>query len=83
MDVVYHDVIIVGAGLAGLRAAVELAGSADVAVLSKLHPFVLIPVLLREVYLLLSEMLKRITLTGMPTIRSRVRIILLISMPSR
>ncbi len=38
MDVVYHDVIIVGAGLAGLRAAVELAGSADVAVLSKLHP---------------------------------------------
>ncbi len=38
MDVVYHDVIIVGAGLAGLRAAVELAGSCDVAVLSKLHP---------------------------------------------
>ena len=33
-----HDVIIVGAGLAGLRAAVELAGTADVAVLTKVHP---------------------------------------------
>lgn len=38
MKVVYHDVIIVGAGLAGLRAAVEIAGKHDVAVLSKLHP---------------------------------------------
>ncbi|MBO8093477.1 MAG: succinate dehydrogenase flavoprotein subunit [Prosthecochloris sp.] len=37
MDIVFHDVIIVGAGLAGLRAAVEL-GDRDVAVLSKLHP---------------------------------------------
>jgi thioredoxin reductase len=34
----YHDVIIVGAGLAGLRAAVELAGSADIAVVSKVFP---------------------------------------------
>lgn len=33
-----HDVIIVGAGLAGLRAAVELAEKADVAVLSKVFP---------------------------------------------
>ncbi|MCX6160853.1 MAG: succinate dehydrogenase flavoprotein subunit [Ignavibacteriae bacterium] len=33
-----HDLIIVGAGLAGLRAAVETSGSADVAVLSKLFP---------------------------------------------
>ena len=38
MQVVYHDVIVVGAGLAGLRAAVEIAGKHDVAVLSKLHP---------------------------------------------
>ena len=30
-----HDALIVGAGLAGLRAAVELAGKADVAVVSK------------------------------------------------
>ena len=30
-----HDVIIVGAGLAGLRAAVEVAGEVDVAVVSK------------------------------------------------
>ncbi len=30
-----HDVVIVGAGLAGLRAAVELAGKADVAVITK------------------------------------------------
>ena len=34
----YHDVIIIGAGLAGLRAAVELAGSADIAVVSKVYP---------------------------------------------
>ncbi len=33
-----HDVVIVGAGLAGLRAAVELSGSADVAVLTKVYP---------------------------------------------
>ncbi len=38
MEIRYHDVVIVGAGLAGLRAAVELAGKHDVAVLSKLHP---------------------------------------------
>ncbi len=33
-----HDVIIVGSGLAGLRAALELAQSADVAVISKVFP---------------------------------------------
>jgi succinate dehydrogenase / fumarate reductase flavoprotein subunit len=33
-----HDVIVVGAGGAGLMAAVQLAGKADVAVVSKLHP---------------------------------------------
>ena len=33
-----HDVIIVGAGLAGLRAAMEVAGSADTALLSKVYP---------------------------------------------
>ncbi len=38
MEIRYHDVVIVGAGLAGLRAAVELSGEYDVAVLSKLHP---------------------------------------------
>ncbi len=36
---VIHDVIIVGAGVAGMRAAVEAAGrGADVAVVSKVHP---------------------------------------------
>lgn len=35
---VQHDVLIVGGGLAGLRAAVGLAGKCDVAVLSKVHP---------------------------------------------
>lgn len=38
MSVINHDVIIVGAGLAGLRAAVEAAEYCDVAVISKLHP---------------------------------------------
>ena len=33
-----HDVLIIGSGLAGLRAAVELGGSADVAVVSKVMP---------------------------------------------
>ena len=33
-----HDVVIVGAGLAGLRAAVECAGKLDVAVVSKVFP---------------------------------------------
>ncbi len=34
----YHDVIIVGAGLAGTRAAIEVAPIADVAVISKVFP---------------------------------------------
>jgi len=33
-----HDVVIVGAGLAGLRVALELAGKVDVAVISKVYP---------------------------------------------
>ncbi len=33
-----HDVVIVGSGLAGLRAATELAGKLDVAVVSKVYP---------------------------------------------
>ncbi|MBN1163057.1 MAG: FAD-dependent oxidoreductase, partial [Candidatus Krumholzibacteriota bacterium] len=33
-----HDVVIVGAGLAGLRAAVEASGEFDVAVISKVFP---------------------------------------------
>ena len=33
-----HDVVIVGAGLAGLRAALEIAGSTDVALISKVYP---------------------------------------------
>jgi succinate dehydrogenase / fumarate reductase flavoprotein subunit len=33
-----HDVVIVGSGLAGLRAALEVAGNGDVAVISKVFP---------------------------------------------
>ncbi|MBI4828551.1 MAG: succinate dehydrogenase flavoprotein subunit [Nitrospinae bacterium] len=33
-----HDIIIVGSGLAGLRAAMEVAGHYDVAVLTKVYP---------------------------------------------
>ena len=33
-----HDVVIVGSGLAGLKAALEVAGKADTAVLSKVYP---------------------------------------------
>jgi succinate dehydrogenase / fumarate reductase flavoprotein subunit len=36
--IIKHDVIIVGAGLAGLRAAVEAAENADVALISKVFP---------------------------------------------
>jgi succinate dehydrogenase / fumarate reductase flavoprotein subunit len=33
-----HDVLIIGAGLSGLRVAIELAGNLDVAVITKVHP---------------------------------------------
>jgi len=33
-----HDVVIVGSGLAGLRAALEIAPSAGVALISKVYP---------------------------------------------
>jgi succinate dehydrogenase / fumarate reductase flavoprotein subunit len=33
-----HDVVVVGSGLAGLRAALEVAGKADVALISKVYP---------------------------------------------
>ncbi|NIQ37663.1 MAG: succinate dehydrogenase flavoprotein subunit [Proteobacteria bacterium] len=33
-----HDAVIVGSGLAGLRAALEIAGSGDVAIVSKVFP---------------------------------------------
>ncbi len=33
-----HDVLVVGGGLAGLRAAIELCANWDVAVISKVHP---------------------------------------------
>src|SRR5512146_1973106 len=33
-----HDVVVVGAGLAGLRAALEVAGNMDVALISKVYP---------------------------------------------
>ena len=33
-----HDLVIIGAGLAGLRAAVECADQTDVAVVSKVYP---------------------------------------------
>src|SRR4030043_1178020 len=33
-----HDIVIIGAGLAGLRAAVEVADQTDVAVVSKVFP---------------------------------------------
>jgi succinate dehydrogenase / fumarate reductase, flavoprotein subunit len=36
--IIDHDIVIVGAGLAGLRAAVEAAGRADVAVVTKILP---------------------------------------------
>ena len=38
-NLIKHDVVVVGGGLAGMRAAVEAAeGGADVAIVSKMHP---------------------------------------------
>jgi succinate dehydrogenase / fumarate reductase flavoprotein subunit len=38
MTIFQHDILVIGAGLAGLRAAVECVGEADVAVVSKVFP---------------------------------------------
>ena len=38
MTMLTHDVLIVGAGLTGMRAALELGPGVDVAILSKVHP---------------------------------------------
>ncbi|MFQ5509253.1 MAG: FAD-dependent oxidoreductase [Leptospirillia bacterium] len=38
MSRIVHDVLIVGAGLAGMRAALEMGPGVDVAVISKVHP---------------------------------------------
>ncbi len=35
---IYHKVLVVGAGLAGLRAAIEAAPAADTAIISQVHP---------------------------------------------
>jgi succinate dehydrogenase / fumarate reductase, flavoprotein subunit len=36
--ILQHDVVIIGSGLSGLRAALEVAGEADVALISKVYP---------------------------------------------
>jgi len=38
MTMLTHDVLIVGAGLTGMRAAIEMGPGVDVAILSKVHP---------------------------------------------
>lgn len=38
MTMISHDVVIVGAGLTGMRAAIEMGPGVDVAVISKVHP---------------------------------------------
>jgi len=38
MDIITHDIIIIGAGLAGQMAALEASRSSDTAIISKVHP---------------------------------------------
>ena len=38
MELLSHDILVIGGGLAGLRAAIEAKGRQDVAILSKVHP---------------------------------------------
>ncbi len=38
MDVITHDIMVIGAGLAGQMAALEASSSSDAAIISKMHP---------------------------------------------
>ena len=38
METITHDIIIIGAGLAGQTAALEASRSSDTAIISKVHP---------------------------------------------
>ena len=67
----YHDVIIIGAGLAGLRAAVELAGSADIAVEARYTAPALIQAQRRAALQRHSAMRTRTPGSGICLIRSR------------
>jgi succinate dehydrogenase/fumarate reductase flavoprotein subunit len=37
MDIIAHDIIVIGAGLAGQMAAIETSSGSDAAIISKVH----------------------------------------------
>ena len=78
-----HDIVIVGAGLAGLRAAVECADQADVAVVSKVFPTRSHSGAAQGGITAPWAMKRKTTGNGISSIRSREVITSVIRMPSR
>lgn len=76
-----HDILIIGSGLAGLRAAIECAGRTDVGVVSKVFPTRSHSGAAQGGLQRLLEMKRKIIGNGIFMIQSREEIFLEIRMP--